>query len=175
MVRARPTPETQALRPNGIHLMSFQIHALDPEVFAPLFELDDRALQAHNACWMTVDTRPGFPCRIGLEDAPVGSRILLVNYEHRSAASPYRASHAIFVRPNAARAMPAPGTVPAVLASRLISWRAFDSRHRMVDADVIDGRCLADCLPGVLARPSVDTVDLHNARPGCFAARVTRA
>ena len=39
----------------------------------------------------------GFPDRIELRDAEPGERLILVNYVHQPADTPYRASHAVFV------------------------------------------------------------------------------
>jgi hypothetical protein len=99
----------------------------------------------------------------------------LVNFEHQSADSPYQATHAIFVRENAEQAFPELGTVPEVLETRLISIRAFDDKHYMVDADVVDGSRLSESIPAMLQDPRVAYLHLHNAKRGCFAARVTRA
>lgn len=155
--------------------MSFQIHALPAPLFKPLFALSDRELAEHRAARMVADCRPGFPCRVSLADAEVGETVVLLNFEHQPADSPYRAAHAIFVRERAKQAFPAVGEVPEVLASRLISIRAFDQRHYMTAADVVDGRRLADVIPTFLDDPSVAYLHLHNAKPGCYAARVTRA
>jgi hypothetical protein len=108
-------------------------------------------------------------------DAEPGESVVLLNYEHQPAHSPYRASHAIFVRENAEQAFPDVGVVPEVLAKRLISVRAFDERHYMLTADVLDGAELVDSITGMLGDPKVEYLHLHNAKPGCFAARVTRA
>ena len=154
--------------------MSFQIHALDPSPFEFLYDLPDAALADHQAMWVRADSHPGYPCRISLEDAPLGSRLLLVNHDHHRVDSPYRASHAIYVNPEAERAQPEPGHVPRSISSRLISWRAFDAQGLMLDADVLEGDLLADRLPAVFSNSAVEYVHLHNARPGCYAARVTR-
>ena len=57
----------------------------------------------------TATTKPGFPCRVSLEDAEVGEQLILVNYEHQPSASPYRAAHAIFVRKGVEQAKPGVG------------------------------------------------------------------
>jgi len=44
----------------------------------------------------------------------------------------------------------------------------------MVAADVVDGRELSGQLDWMLARREVTYVHVHNAKPGCFACRVTR-
>jgi uncharacterized protein YbaR (Trm112 family) len=124
---------------------------------------------------MVADAKPGYPCRISLVDAEVGEAVILVNFEHQPGESPYQASHAIFVREQAEQAFPTVDEVPAVLATRLISIRAFNKRHYMIAADVVDGVLLAEAIPAMLDDPAVDYLHLHNAKPGCFAARVTRA
>jgi len=156
-------------------IMSFQIHSLPSAQFEPLFSLSSSALAEVRATRMIVDAKPGYPCRVSLADAEIGETIILVNFEHQSAESPYQATHAIFVRENAKQAFPDVGTVPEVLETRLISIRAFDDKHYLVDADVVEGSCLSKSIPAMLQDSSVAYLHLHNAKPGCFAARVTRA
>jgi hypothetical protein len=45
----------------------------------------------------------------------------------------------------------------------------------MVGADVVDGELLEFAITRLLADPAVDYLHLHNAKPGCYAARVDRA
>ena len=155
--------------------MSFQIHALPASEFEPLFKLSDSELKERQATRMIVDAKPGYPCRVSLEDAEIGETIILVNFEHQSGNTPYQATHAVFAREHVQQAFPDVGDIPEVLASRLISIRAFDDKHFMVDADVVDGSCLGEAIPAMLQDAKVAYLHLHNARPGCFAARVTRA
>lgn len=155
--------------------MPFQIHALDYEPFAPLFGMTDAELRERNARRETVAVSPGSPCRVSLADAEVGKTVILVHHEHQPAASPYRAGHAIYVREGIARAEPAPNEVPKVLQTRLISLRAFNDDHMMIDADVLQGDGLADRLHEAFEDQNVAYVHLHNAKPGCFAANVTRS
>ncbi len=154
--------------------MAFQIHALPPVQFEPLFTLSDREQAKVRAIRMIVDAKPGYPCRVSLADAEIGETVILVNFKHQPAQSPYQATHALFVRENTEQAFPGVGTVPAVLETRLISIRAFDDKHYMVDADVVEGSRLIESIPAMLQDTRVAYLHLHNARPGCFAARVTR-
>ncbi|MEM6383781.1 MAG: DUF1203 domain-containing protein [Pseudomonadota bacterium] len=154
--------------------MDFQIHALAAEQFEPLFSLSDADLRAENAIRQTVQSKPGTPCRVSLKDAEVGETVILVNYIHQPKSSPYQASHAIFVREGAATAQPQVNEVPDVLASRLISVRAFNAEHMMIEADVMDGDQLPAALRVLFDKPQIAYVHLHNAKPGCFAAAVTR-
>lgn len=155
--------------------MTFRITALDPAAFAPLFDLDDAALAARGARRVVADKSPGFPCRVSLADAEPGETLILANHVHLAGDTPYAGAHAVFVREAAVRADPAPGEVPLVLRRRLLSVRAYDAGAMMIDADVIDGKTVGPALDTLFARPEIAFVHLHYARPGCFAAAVTRA
>ena len=155
--------------------MTFRIVALAPAPFAPLFPLSDAELATRNIVRSVCTETPGSPCRVSLADADPGETLLLLPYEHLAVASPYRSAHAIFVRAGAVRAEPAPGEVPEVIVRRLISARAFDAAGMMRDADVLPGTEVAALLDVWLADSTVAHVDLHNAKPGCFAARAVRA
>lgn len=155
--------------------MSFQIHALPAARFADLFVLSDADLHARNARRLVVSAHPGTPCRVSMVDAEVGETVILANFTHQPANTPFRACHAVFVREGAAQASFATGEVPAVLRTRLISVRLFDSDHIMIDADVVEGPALADALETAFEAADVDYVQLHYAKPGCFAAHATRA
>ena len=80
---------------------SFQFIALPSEPFTSLFKLSDGELQSIGARRMVVDNKPGFPCRVSLEDAEVGETVLLLPYTHHETTSPYKASGPIFVREKA--------------------------------------------------------------------------
>jgi len=154
--------------------MSFQVSGLRGAEFAPLFGSSDAELARQGIVRQTVDSSPGFPCRVSLVDAAPGETVLLLNYEHLSVASPFRSRHAIFVREHAEDAQVAPGVVPEVLRRRLLSIRAFDERGMMLDADVVDGREAQGVFERMLGRSAVQYLHVHNAKPGCFAARVDR-
>lgn len=123
---------------------------------------------------MIVDECPGFPCRISLEDAAVGESVLLLNYEHQPAASPYQSRHAIFVREGALQAKLQPDEVPEQLRRRLLSIRAFDIENMMIEADVVEGTDLERVVERMFANQSVSYLHVHNAKPGCYAVRVDR-
>ena len=53
--------------------------------------------------------------------------MLLLNYVHQPADTPYKASHAIFVREGAERAYVGVDEAPECLRGRMLSLRAFDS------------------------------------------------
>ena len=69
--------------------MSFRISGLPAEPFTSLFSLDDEALARAGARRYIADAKPGFPCRVTLEDAEPGERVLLVHYVHQPADTPF--------------------------------------------------------------------------------------
>lgn len=151
----------------------FQIHPLPAETFAPLNGLPDADLAEKN---VQVHISDGaFPCRVTLEDVAEGERVFLLNFEHQPGNSPYKSRHAIFVKEGAVEGRPAPGQIPASVASRLLSVRAFNSSDEIVDADVIEGREAAALIDRFFDNAEVDYIHLHYARRGCFAAKVTRS
>ena len=77
--------------------MNFQISGLHERHFQHLFGQTSEVLAKHGVERITVDSRPGYPCRVSLKDVNIGETVLLMNYKHLPALSPYRSSHAIFV------------------------------------------------------------------------------
>ena len=154
--------------------MTFRIEGLSPAPFIDLYGLDDDELARRGALRYLVDKQPGFPDRIELRDAAPGETVLLVNHVSQPAATPYRASHAIFVREGATKAFDEVGVVPEVFRPRLLSLRAFDAAGMMVDADVVEGAKVEGLILRLLEDARVDCVHAHYAKRGCFAARISR-
>jgi hypothetical protein len=153
--------------------MPFHIIGLAPAPFAPLFELDELALREHRAVRLTADG-PGFPCRVGLRDARAGEQLLLINFEHQSAHSPYRSSHAIYVAKNSTEVELGVGEVPAMLSTRMLSVRAFDATGFMIGAEVCEGRDGQQLFEAMLDNAHVSYLHAHTARRGCYLAKVER-
>lgn len=152
----------------------FQISPLPAAKFQHLFGLSDDELRSAGVLAQVADA-PGFPCRVSLRDAEAGERVLLLNYEHQSALTPFRSSHAVFVREDAEEAQLQRGEVPQQLATRMLSVRAFSPDGMIVDADVVDGRASAELFERMLADERVSYLHAHYAKYGCYAARVDRA
>lgn len=154
--------------------MSFQIHALPADTFAPLFALPDEALRARDIRSVVADDRPVYPCRVSLQDAAEGERLLLLPYDHHRVNTPYRASGPVYVREAAAQALPAAGEVPALLRTRLLSLRAYDVRGMMVWADAVAGTEVEAAIEAMFAIERTGYIHIHYAKPGCYACRVAR-
>jgi hypothetical protein len=154
--------------------MRFRFQGLSVVPFRPLFELANDELAVRAMRRMIADAKSGFPCRVSLEDAQPGERVLLVNYEHQPAHSPYRATGPIFVRESAGEAYDNTD-VPPVLRSRLLSLRAYDVGGMIVEADAVPGDDVEAALTRLFVRDDSAYVHVHNAKRGCYACRVERA
>jgi hypothetical protein len=154
--------------------MSFRMSALPVDRFQELFAMSDEALRAHGAKRYVADHAPGFPCRVSLQDAMPGERVILVPYPHQPAESPYKACGPIFVRELATQAVAEPGQVPEVLRVRTLSVRGYSRHSMMVDATVVEGPQLESAIGKLFANARVDYLHVHYAAPGCYACRVDR-
>lgn len=156
--------------------MSFRILGLSPGPFRPFFALSDAELLRRGARRLIADG-PFMPCRVSMKHAELGEELLLVNFEHQPANTPYRATHAIYVRRLAQQAFDAVDVIPEVLGlpERLLAVRAFDAQHMMIEAEIGSGAQAGDLIGRLLADPQVDYLQVHNARRGCYAGRVERA
>ena len=155
--------------------MTYQISGLEPFQFRHLVGLSDEELAAEGAIRMIADKKPGFPCRVTLDDAAPGETLLLVNHCSHGGNNPYRATHAIFVSESAIDAATYADEIPPALDRRVLSLRAFDQGGLMIDAALAQPGEADTVVRRLLANPQVDHVDAHNAVRGCFAARVERS
>jgi len=156
-------------------MISFRITGLAPEPFAHLAGLDDAALAKLNVKRCVVDRNPGYPDRVSMRDLEIGEHALLLNFEHQPAATPYRSTHAIFVKEGAAERYEAVNEIPQVMRTRLLSLRAFDRGGMMLDADVADGKEIEPLIQRLFENPDVSYIHVHNAKPGCYSGRIDRA
>ena len=154
--------------------MHFRISGIDPAPFQHLFVMNDDELLQHRAKRYVADSKPGFPCRISLEDAEPGEHVILAPYAHQMAATAYRSAGPIFVREGAQQRFEAIDIVPEQLATRLLSLRAYDESGMMIDADVVEGRELAGHIRRLFESAEAAYVHAHFARRGCYAARIDR-
>lgn len=159
----------------GANPMTFRVVGLSPEPFRHLFGNSDDALAAVGAKRYVADKKPGFPDRIEMRDGEPGETFLLLNHVSQSADSPYRATHAIFVREGATEIYDRVNEIPDVMRVRLLSLRAFDNRGMMLDADVVDGQDIESVINRFFENPDTHYIHVHNAKRGCYSGRIERA
>ena len=154
--------------------MTYRIEGLKRADFAPLLAMDDAQLAEAGATRVTSTAKPGWPCRISLEDAEPGETLILVNHTSHDVATPYRSTYAIYVRDDAQNAHDYIDAVPPVFEGRPIALRGFGADGMLKNAALaLPGeadakiRQLFDC-------EEIAYIHAHNAAHGCFAARVER-
>jgi len=103
----------------------------------------------------------------------VGRRLAPID-AHQAARTPYAATGPIFVRCAAGATRVSINEVPAQQRRRLLSVRAYDATHTIVDAEVAPGTELEALIDRFLGDRNVSYLHVHNARRGCYACRIDR-
>ena len=152
--------------------MSYVVRGLEPAPYRPLFALSDDELGERGILRMAVTENPSFPCRVSLVDREIGETVLLLNHVSHDAATPYRASHAIFVAD--AEQGEFVDQVPPVFATRVLSLRGFDRDGMMVDAVLAQPGEADAAIKKLFENPEIGTIHAHNAVRGCFSAKIER-
>lgn len=154
--------------------MSFIISGLPVEEFQPLFGLPDEELKKRGVIRETADAKPGYPCRITLEDAEPGETVLLLNHQSHKAATPFRSSYAIYVRETAKQTRALTDELPLVFNNRPIALRIFNKEGMLVGADLDVSGDLHAKIEHAFDSPEASYIHAHNAMHGCFAAEIRR-
>ncbi|MGH1365951.1 MAG: DUF1203 domain-containing protein [Calditrichia bacterium] len=153
----------------------FQVIAAPIKDFSYLFALSDQELKSIDAKRVTATKWPGFPCRVSLQDAQPGEKVILVNYAHHVVNSPYKSTGPIFVREAAAEAKLQKNELPIMLFHRQMSVRAYNAKGMMLNAKVVDGELLETCIRELFGNEKIAYLHVHNASPGCFNCLIERA
>ena len=153
--------------------VNFKVLPLESSLFDSFNSLSGCELQ--NAKWIEVDACPGYPCRVSLEDAKVGERVLSVTFMHHRANTPYQSSGPIFVRENAKHAITEVNEIPHMLRHRLLSIRGYSPEGIMLEAEVTEGAVLEEYITKLFQNSEIEYIHIHNAKPGCFNCSVVRA
>lgn len=153
--------------------MTYRIQGLDPAPFRPLFQMSDDALRERRARRVTA-AGPGFPCRVSLEEARDGEQLILVNHVSHDVDTPFRASHAIYVREDALAAPSYEDALPPLLDRRRISLRAFDREGMLLDGAVVEPGDGDAAVRAFFGRAEVAEIHAHTSAYGCFLARIER-
>jgi hypothetical protein len=155
--------------------MSFVISGIDPQPFAPLIGADEETLKRAGAVRRIADSKPGFPCRVLLEDAERGDSLLLLNYESHAGPTPYRSAFAIFINERARTPARYEDEVPPAMRRRPIALRHFSRERMLIGASLALNGDAKERILEAFADPEIAYIHAHNAAHGCFAAEVLRS
>lgn len=154
--------------------MAYTIEGLPQASFAPLFEMRDDELAAIGAMRTVATNKPGFPCRVSLEDAEPGEELILTHHVSHDVDTPFRMAHAIYIREDAKQADVLTDAVPALFATRTLGLRGFNSEGMMKKALLaLPGEADAQ-IRTLFDIPEIAYIHAHNAAYGCFLAAIER-
>ncbi|MCI2228838.1 DUF1203 domain-containing protein [Polaribacter sp. MSW13] len=139
-----------------------------------MFNLSQEELSEKGIVKMVVDEKPGYPCRVTLEDVEIGEEVLLFPFQHHITNSPYQSSGPIFVRKNAKSPNLSINEIPEMLLHRLLSLRVYDNKGMMIEAKTIDGEKLKNEIEVIFNNKSANYIQIHNSSPGCYNCQVNR-
>lgn len=154
--------------------MTYRIEGLKRADFAPLFDMNDAELAQHAARRVIAAADRGWPCRVTLEDAKAGESLILVNHVSHDVDTPFRASHAIYVRNNAQDVADYIDAIPPVFEGRSLSLRGFDAEGMLRGAVLASPREADAKIRELFESDYIAYIHAHNAAYGCFAAKVER-
>lgn len=147
--------------------MTYQITGISPKDI----ELNDGETRAMH---VIATSKPGFPCRVTLEDADEGEELVLFHYVSHDVQSPYRSSYAIYARTRAEKAAQYIDEVPPVFEGRTLGMRAFGADAMLKTAGLAMPDQADETIRQLFELDEVAYIDVHNAAHGCFVARVER-
>lgn len=154
--------------------MGYRIEGLSRDRFDDLIGVSDAALAQCGAHRVRATSKPGFPCRISLEDAEIGETMILLNFASHDVPTPFRTTYGIYIREQPATAPRFVDRVPPVFRCRTLWLRGFDAEGMLHSALL--------ALPGeadrriraLFEQPEIATIHAHNAACGCFLATAER-
>ena len=153
--------------------MNFKITAIENK-YNHLFNLSEENLTSKGIVKMIVDEKPGYPCRVTLEDAEIGEEIILFPFQHHKTNSPYQSIGPIFVRKNAEIINLNINEIPKMLLHRLLSLRMYNKKGMMIDAKTTKGEKLEKEIQESFKNNLVNYIQIHNSSPGCYNCQVNR-
>ena len=142
-------------------------------------EIADAARRAVNGgtadhALITVDSPGSSPCRHCLRWAQPGERVILFPYAAIPPGHPYSETGPIFVHADGCQRYTATNEYPADFRNGRV-FRAYDSNHNIIDAQVADGSEPEVVIESLLRNPDAVFVDVRSVTRGCFTFRVKRA
>ena len=154
--------------------MTFKINALDHQEFESHFTKSDSELEKLGIQRMIVDVKPGYPCRVSLQDAEIGEEVILLPYEYHKTSNPYQAKGPIFIRKGSKTRVFEKNVIPVMLNHRLLSFRAYDENGNMVDAKTEQGINTKKVIERFFGDSDIQYIHIHNSSPGCYNCEVRR-
>jgi hypothetical protein len=122
---------------------------------------------------ITADSPGGFPCRHCLQWAQPGERVILFPYASIQPGRPYSESGPIFVHEESCERYNSRHEYPADFRKGRV-FRAYNSDHDMIDAQVVNGSEPEAVIEKLLQNPETAFVQARSITRGCYTFRIER-
>jgi len=152
--------------------MRFKVTALD-SMAAETYR-DELASVARTGRQVTL-VGSGAPCRHCLCPGAIGEEMLLLTHQPFTGDSPYAVPSPIFIHAGACARYETSDELPPLLRNGLRALRSYDSRHDLIDGEVVAGADLESSIDRLFEDERAAYVHIHSATAGCFTCRVDRA
>ena len=153
---------------------NFQVIGIDKSEFNYLFQLNEEQLNNLSAIRSMAKNKPGYPCRVSLEDVEVGEEVILFSYKHHKTNSPYQSIGPIFIRKDAKNCDLKVNEIPKMLSHRLLSLRGYDKKGIMLKATATKGVEIEEFIQNIFVNKFITYIHVHNSSPGCFNCEIRR-
>lgn len=153
--------------------VNYKIVGIENE-YNHLFKLSDEELFSKGIIKKRADSKPGYPCRVSLEDAEVGEEVMLFQFIHHNINSPYASSGPIYVRKNAKKVNLKINEIPEMLYQRKQSLRAYSKKGMMVAAINVEKENIKKQIEIFFDNTEISYIQIHNANPGCYNCQVNK-
>ncbi len=155
-----------------MHNLNYRIVALTTEVAEAARQAADAEVSDHAT--ITADSPTGYPCRHCLRCAKLGERVILFPFSSVPSGRPYAETGPVFVHAEPCERYADTGTYPpAFRMNRVV--RAYNSKHDMIDAAVVNGHEPEAVIEKLLENPETDFIHVRSATRGCYTFRIERA
>jgi len=132
--------------------------------------------EAGNRLAVQADTEGGSPLRCCLRESAPGERVLLIAYTPPGTRGAYAERGPVFIHAEPCSGYLTPHRYPPALSHRQQVVRAYDQGGRIAGGVLVhDGGHAMTVIRGLLARPDVTLVHLHNVGYGCYNFAVRRS
>ncbi len=132
------------------------------------------AAGASDHATITANSPTGYPCRHCLRWAQPGERVILFPFESVPSGRPYAETGPIFVHADSCERYNDIATFPADFRRGRVV-RAYNSKHDMIDAAVVNGDEPEAVIEKLLENPETDFIHVRSATRGCYTMGIKRA
>ena len=153
--------------------MTFRAVAIDSSFARDVRQGRRDAFGGAAELWRAADR---YPCRHCLDEARMGSDVLLISYKPLESETPYAGRGPIFLCAEPCQAYLASNAVPEIVVTRRINLRAYDSSGKMLylHSRLAEGSEVQLHIGELLADETVREVHAHTALHGCYLCRFIR-